>query len=196
MENTHQEFTLLLKAYERISVRNDSEQERLYHLVIGYIAGVAAALTYVLKEFKHFQDVDPIFWIAGSIATTLYLVFYSYSSVCLIDSALYLKTIWQRLNSLHKQELVPSWDGFVPETSFKSTRKILNVVFTAWRAIALGVAILLPFFSYKTNVLMDYVATMTLIFAIVVGGFVFIASTLYVAGSYRNLDVKKEISST
>lgn len=193
MDPTQREFELLLKAYERIAARNDSEQERLYYLVIGYITGAAAALTYVLKEFKTFDAIDPRFWYAASIATTLYLIFYSYSSVCLVDSALYLKTIWERLNNLHDQEIVPSWDGFVPETSFRATRKVLNAVFTGWRAIALAIAVLLPFYAYRPSITFDCLRIGTVIFAVVVGGFVFVASFLYVAESYAHFDIKKKI---
>ena len=50
-----EEFQLLLRAYERIAERNTAEQERLYHLVVGYIAGAAGALTWLLGVTGHFK---------------------------------------------------------------------------------------------------------------------------------------------
>ena len=192
-EVTDREYDLLLRGYDRISTRNAEEQDRLYHLVIGYIAGAAAALTWLLDGQKDISDVAPIFWIASSIATTLYLVFYSYVSVCLIDSALYQKAMWERLNSAHQGQLVPSWDGFVPPTSLLGTRKLLNLVFTGWRAIALILALTLPLLSLGCGRDMRIASIVAMTFAATVGGFVFCVSTIYVAAAYKHLDVKKQI---
>jgi len=187
------EFLLLLRAYDRIADRNTAEHDRLYHLVVGYLAGAAGAVTWLLGSHKNLQDVDPIFWPAASVCTTLYLVFNSYASVCLIDTALYLRTTWERLNTFNKGEIVPSWDAFLPDTHFRSTRKLLNLFFLAWRGLALAVSLALPLLSVGRSRLLDYASAGALVFAVLVGGIAFVVSAGYVAGAYRRLDIKKEI---
>lgn len=191
--NESSELEVLRLAYERIAERNTSEQERLYHLVVGYIAGASAAVAWILGSQNNLKDIHPIFWPAASVCTTLYLAFCSYISVCLSDTALYLKMIWVRLNMFNTGEIVPSWEGFAVDIPFWSMRKLLSLFFVVWRLLALLVSICVPLFAVGRSSSLDNMCAVAIVFAVIFGGFNFVVSTCYIARSHRRIDDIKAI---
>ena len=182
MNNT--EYEILKEGYSRVSTINKEDMSRLYRFAGAYPAVALGLLTWLLKEHSDLNNVSPVFWSIASIVSSFYIIFYSYISAHLVDSGIYLNTLWQRLNEFHDGKHIPSWDGYTPGIKGGETRWILTYILTSWRILVWSVSLILWWLGFDGSVVTKLISYVALILSIASGATV-IASFLYAFNAKR-----------
>ncbi len=108
-------YELLKMTYDRVAGINGQEQSRLYRAAGAYIAAIAAITAYMMDKEKNIDKISPLLFSLASIASTYYVIWYTYSSVCLIDTAYYLNDLWKELCEFTEGSNKPlQWEGYSP----------------------------------------------------------------------------------
>lgn len=177
-------WAALLASYDRVAKINHEEDARLFKLVGAYIAAVVAISSWLVPHLQKDHAAIPSFILSiGSIASTFYVIFYSYHSTHLTLSANYLNGLARASSKFigqHSDYL--RWEGYSSSGGARWTRSILITLKTSWRIPPFVMALFLAYFALNTSNDLEYaVALASLIFAFVAGVASLVSSIFFAA---------------
>lgn len=150
-EKLEKSWAAVLAGYDRVSKLNHEEDSRLFKLVGAYIAAVVGIASWLVPHLQKPGGAIPSFILSiGSVASSYYVIFYSYHSVHLALSAHYLNA----LAKVARQYVGTAsdalrWEAYSSSGGGRWTRSALLFLKTTWRFTPLVLAGFLAYFAHK-----------------------------------------------
>jgi len=174
------EWEAFLEGYRKATKFKEDEQRRLYYFAGAYLAAAIALIGAVVTRSKPEDSIPPLFYAALSLANTFYLIFYSYSSTCLMLSASFLHKLTEESEEyVGRASRFLGWEAF-SSSSHAKIRKLVNLPVTAWRLVPLGLAVVLAIYAMDPkDTLSLLVGIISLLWALFGGLLSLVASVAY-----------------